>query len=153
MAEEPPEQPQQPEQIRLMHQLVAMSAQRTRMSAERCYQNTERTLSNWIRTALALMVFGMAIDRFSLLISRLPGKPPGSLVHSNDLSSWCGLALVSFGVLMSVVTGLRFVRYAWAYERSYKLPARHGPYLATFFALAVSVFGLALLAVMFTFTT
>lgn len=140
---------QPPEQIRLMQQMVDMSAQRTEMSAERCYQNAERTLLVWVRTALALMVFGIAIDRFGLLLHRLPGHHAAAPLSSNSLSNWCGFALVILGVLVTVITGIRFVSYARAYRRVHSLPARHGPYLAAFFSIAVAVFGLALLAILF----
>jgi hypothetical protein len=50
----------EPEQITIMKRLVEMSA-------ERSYMNAERTLAVWVRTALALMIFGIAVDRFGLL--------------------------------------------------------------------------------------
>lgn len=142
----------EPEQIALMKRMVEMSAQRTEMSAERSYQNAERTLSVWVRTALALMVFGIAIDRFGLLVQRLPDRIAYGPVPAIDVSSWFGLALVILGVLVTFVTGLRFMAYSRAYSRVHTLPARHGPYLATFFAIAVGVFGMALLGILFLYT-
>lgn len=136
---------QQPEQLELMHTLVEMSA-------ERCYQNAERTLSVWVRTALALMVFGMAIDRFGLLLHHMPGNQPKGVVYSDQLSTWCGFALIALGVIVSVVTGLRFAAYAKAYQSAHGLPARHGPYMATFFAVTVAIFGVVLLGILFAYT-
>ncbi|HET7674303.1 MAG TPA: DUF202 domain-containing protein [Gammaproteobacteria bacterium] len=147
----------EPEQIRLMQRLVElslkrtqMSADRSEMSAERSYMNAERTLSVWIRTALAMMIFGIAIDRFGLLLHQLPIKVGRAHFYSNTVSNLTGSALVALGVLMVVTTGLRFLAYAAVYRREHKPPAHHGPYLAPFFALMTAVFGIVLLVVMLT---
>jgi len=122
-----------------------MSAHRSEMSAERSYMNTERTLANWTRTALALMVFGIAVDRFGLLLRRLPGEP----VRAHTLSTWGGAALVALGVLIVLAAGLRFLAYGVEYKHKHRPPKYHGPYLASVFALLVTLFGIALLIVMF----
>ncbi|HEX5340185.1 MAG TPA: DUF202 domain-containing protein, partial [Gammaproteobacteria bacterium] len=62
----------QSEQIALMQKLIELSAERSEMSAERSYMNAERTLSVWLRTALSLMIFGIAIDRFGLMLREAP---------------------------------------------------------------------------------
>jgi putative membrane protein len=138
----------EPEQLKLTRQLVELARERTRMSAarsemsaersemsaersamaaERSYMNAERTLSVWIRTALALMVFGIAIDRFGLVLHQMPGK------MAFDVSNWCGIALVAVGIVMCLVTGVRFLAYASRYHRNHELPYHHGPYLSPFF--------------------
>jgi putative membrane protein len=134
----------------IMQRLVELSIERTRMSAERSemsearsYMNAERTLSVWVRTAMALMIFGIAIDRFGVLLRQAPGTA---------WSDWGGVAMVALGVLMAVTTGLRFLAYALAWHRQHELPPHHGPFLAPFFALMVAVFGLALLVIMLIFT-
>lgn len=136
-----------------------MSADRSRMSADRSeksetrsYHNAERTLSVWVRTALSLMVFGIAIDRFGLLLHRLPARSDlaigrnGALLES--MSSWVGAALLLLAVFMSLSTALRFLAYARTWRRQHTLPPHHGPYLATFFALATAAFGVLLLVMM-----
>lgn len=134
-----------------MRQLVELSVERTRqsavrseMSAERSYMNAERTLSVWVRTALAAMVVGIAVDRFGLSTARHP--EPG--FGPDTASSWVGAALVAFGVLMAVVTAVRFRRYARAYCRDHVLPQHHGPFMAPAFGLLASLFGIVLLAVL-----
>ena len=139
-----------PEQIVLMKRLVSMSAVRSQMSAERNYMNAERTLSVWVRTALALMVFGIAMDRFGLLLHRLPSV--GGALHPNRLSTWGGAALVTFGVIVAVTTGIRFLAYVVAYRRNYEVPTHHGPFLGPFFALCTAIFGIALLVLLLSFT-
>ncbi|HET7922746.1 MAG TPA: DUF202 domain-containing protein [Gammaproteobacteria bacterium] len=142
-------EPQQSEQIALMQKLVEMSAERSELSAERSYMNAERTLSVWLRTALSLMIFGIAIDRFGLMLSETPLK---AHAHSNMLSMWSGVVLVGLGVIIVLATGARFLAYSVVYRRSHVWPARHGPYLAAAFALLVAVFGIALLVILLAFT-
>lgn len=157
----------QPEQIVLMQRMVElatqqmeqsvertrMSAQRSEMSEMRCYLNAERTLSVWVRTALSLMVFGIAIDRFGLLMHLVPGdsRNPGVDPLLDAFSAWAGMALVVLGVVMVVTTGTRFLAYAHAWRRRHELPTRHGPLLATWFAFMVAVFGVLLLGIMLAF--
>lgn len=140
-----PETPE-PEQIILMKRLVELSLDRSQMSAERSYMNGERTLAVWIRTALALMIFGIAVDRFSLL---LQGR---GHFDANELSSWGGGALIALGVLMAVSSGARFVAFSLAYRRMHRLPPHHGPYLGPVFAALVALFGIGLLVILRVFT-
>ena len=150
------------QQVALSAERSRMSAERSRMSAERSemsearsYLNAERTLSVWLRTALALMIFGIAVDRFDLLVQRNPvsaasGHPRRAAVL-NGVSTWTGTALVLFGVIMALATGARFLAYARAWHRRHEAPAHHGPYLAPSFALLVALFGILLLVIMLAF--
>lgn len=131
----------EPEQIALMKRLIEMSAERT-------YMNAERTLSVWIRTALALMIFGIAIDRFGLLLRQIPLPQHGAHLSVNDLSSWGGAALIGLGVLMAVSSGWRFLAYSIGYRRVHRLPPHHGPYMGSSFAVLVALFGIALLVIL-----
>lgn len=150
---------EEPEEIRLMKRLVEMSAERTKLSverteqsADRCYQNAERTLSVWTRTALALMVFGIAIDRFGLLLRKAPQHYTYAHLSVDTLSHWGGAALIAFGILVSVTTGIRFLAYARVYRCEHRPPPHHGPYLAPAFSLLVAIFGIILLVVLFALT-
>lgn len=133
------------EQIKLLQQ------QLIQLSAERTYMNTERTLSVWIRTGLSLMIFGIAIDRFGLLLHGLPWLPHGHL-HRLTVSAWGGAILVALGVVMTLAMGVRFLAYSVVYRREHAWPVSHGPYLAATFALLVAIFGVALLVIMLVFT-
>jgi uncharacterized membrane protein YidH (DUF202 family) len=145
---------QDSKQVAMMKEMVALaekqttySMQRSEMSEVRSYQNAERTLSVWVRTALALMICGLAIDRFGLILG---GKPPEA-AHAlllDRVSEWTSIALVLLGVVMVVTTGLRFLAYARAWQRQHELPAYHGPYLGPFFAMMVALFGIMLLVIM-----
>lgn len=143
------------DQMAIMRALLAqsklrteMSAQRSEMSMQRSYMNAERTLSVWVRTALAMMIFGIAIDRFDLLIYKLPVASANAHALLDLLSRWCGAALVAVGVLLAVVTGARFMAYAAQYRRQHQPPAFHGPWLAPAMAAMAAVFGFALLVLM-----
>lgn len=134
-----------------------MSADRSEMSETRSYQNAERTLSVWVRTALSLMIFGIAIDRFGLLLHKVPGTASSALLRGNQtleaVSNWVGAALVVLGIFMAVSTALRFMAYARTWRRQHTLPAHHGPYLATFFAMMTAAFGVLLLVMMLIFAS
>ncbi|MGH8307354.1 MAG: YidH family protein [Gammaproteobacteria bacterium] len=133
------------EQIKSLQQTLIQ------LSAERTYMNTERTLSVWIRTALGLMIFGIAIDRFGLLLHGLPWLPHAH-IHRLTTSAWGGAILVALGVLMALTMDVRFLAYASIYRRSHEWPVKHGPYLAATFAALVAIFGIALLIIMVVFT-
>ncbi|HET7587404.1 MAG TPA: DUF202 domain-containing protein [Gammaproteobacteria bacterium] len=135
------------ERSRMSADRSRMSAERSEFSAERSYQNAERTLSVWLRTSLALMIFGIAIDRFGLMLRELP-ITAAVVRHPNQMSTYTGAALVGFGVLMAISTGIRFLSYVAVWRRSHRFPPRHGPYLAPFFALLVALFGIVLMVLM-----
>jgi uncharacterized membrane protein YidH (DUF202 family) len=144
-------------QIEMMRQMVAFaekqteySLERSEMSEVRSYQNAERTLSVWVRTALALMICGLAIDRFGLVVGGSAGTARGMLL--DRVSTWTSIGLVLLGVVMVLATGLRFYAYARAWRRQHRPPPFHGPYLASFFAVMVAIFGIVLLAIMLTAT-
>jgi len=137
----------EPEQITMMKRLVELALDQTQMSAERTYMNGERTLAVWIRTALALMIFGLAVDRFSLVLQSHGHLEP------HELSRWGGGALIVLGVAMAVSCGSRFLSFSLAYRRMHRLPAHHGPYLGPVFAALVALFGIALLVILNVLTT
>jgi uncharacterized membrane protein YidH (DUF202 family) len=144
-------------QVEMMRQMVAFaekqtdySLQRSEMSEVRSYHNAERTLSVWVRTALALMICGLAIDRFGLMVDGSAGAARGMLL--DRISTWTSIGLVLLGVVMALTTGLRFFAYARAWRRQHRPPPFHGPYLASFFAVMVAIFGIVLLAIMLTAT-
>jgi inner membrane protein YidH len=121
------------------------------LSAERSYQNAERTLSVWIRTSLSLMIFGIAIDRFGLVLRLDAALPAYPRLEPNTLSAWCGALLIALGVLMALAMGIRYLAYTANYCRQYQLPRYHGPYLAFTFTVLVAVFGVALFIIVFMF--
>lgn len=149
--------PESSPQLAMMQRLVELAEERTRHSAERSemseqrsYLNAERTLSVWVRTALSLMIFGLAVDRFGLLLRRLPSQT-GQALPAHNLSSGVCVALVAFGVWMVVTSGLRFLAYGVAWRRAHQSPKHHGPFLAFSYAVLVAIFGVALLVILLGF--
>src|SRR5690348_17938239 len=148
----------EPDQLALMRRVVELaeeqtrqSAERTEQSAKRSYMNAERTLSVWTRTALSLMVFGIAVDRFGLLLRHEPWPHAGSRLLPNPLSTIGGVVLVALGVFMVATCAIRYLAYARLYRKSHAWPAKHPPYLAFAFGLLVALFGIALLIVLLLF--
>jgi uncharacterized membrane protein YidH (DUF202 family) len=153
---------QEARQIAMMKQIVALaekqtaySVERSEMSEGRSYHNAERTLSVWVRTALSLMICGLAIDRFGLIFDgsgEAAHMIPARGLPLDRVSDWTSMGLVLLGVVMATTTGLRFLAYARAWRRRHQPPAYHGPYLASFFAMMVALFGVVLLVIMITAT-
>lgn len=133
--------------IALLQFLVEQSYERSEWSAGRSYLNSERTLSILIHTAVALMVFGIAIDRFGLLLHRLPW----SIVHGPlDTPARESMALIALGALLALVAGVRYFPFITAYRRNRHMPLRFGSYLPAVFALLVAAYGVALLVLLLT---
>lgn len=149
----------EPEQIALMRRVVELAEQQTRQSeerteqsAERSYMNAERTLSVWTRTALSLMIFGIAVDRFGLLLRHERWVHIGNPFLPNPLSTLGGIVLVALGVLMVLTCGFRYLAYARDWGRAHAWPKQHAPWLAFSFAMLVAAFGIALLVVLLVLT-
>lgn len=149
----------EPEQIAIMERMLkqverqtAMSAERSEQSATRSYMNAERTLSVWTRTALSLMVFGIAVDRFGLLLRHEPWPHPGNPILLSPLSTLGGVILIALSVFMMLTCTIRYALYARTWGRVHQWPPHHGPYLAFSFGVLVTLCGIALLVVLLAFT-
>ncbi len=69
------------------------------------HQANERTFLAWLRTAIALMGFGFVVAKFGLFL-RLAGA---HRTEAQSISSaLLGIALVSIGGLMAVLSGVRY---------------------------------------------
>lgn len=130
-------------QVQLARRLVELSLQRS-------YMNTERTLAVWTRTALSLMIFGIAVDRFGLLMSHPPWRVTAANgLLPNRLSTLGGVILVALGVLILLAAGFRFLAYGLAWHRANPLKVDyHTPWLAFAFTMLMAAFGIALLVVL-----
>lgn len=133
-------------QVQVARQLVELSLQRS-------YMNTERTLAVWTRTALSLMIFGIAVDRFGLLMRHPPWHVEDThQLLPNSLSTLGGVVLVALGVLILLAAGFRFLAYGRAWYRANPLKvAYHTPWLAFTFTMLMAMFGIALLVVLCVF--
>ena len=88
-----------------------------RVEDPRIYLAAERTFLAWVRTSLALMGFGFLIARFGLLIRETEAvvqMPEHS--HRPTISPWLGFTMICFGVVVCLVSALRYRAYIQALE-------------------------------------
>lgn len=118
------------------------------LSAERTYMNAERTLSVWIRTALGAMIFGIAIDRFGIMLRELLTSKPAKFQFHMHIMHITGIVLVISSMILSFVYSLRFIRYSRDYKKDFSLPAAHNMWLSPLVGFLVILFGIPLLILM-----
>lgn len=135
-------------QLELMNQLVELSKDRSQMSAERSYMNAERTLSVWIRTALGAMIFGLAIDRFGLMLRELPATGGQELHQTGMLTHIAGFVLMIYSMIIAFSSAIRYRSYCREYRKQFKVPLYHGTNLPSFYAFMIVCFGAGLLVLM-----
>ncbi len=70
----------------------------------------ERTFLAWIRTGLATITFGFVVERFGLLLRELGVKGTLTPIFSVHYSSFIGITLTLFGVMMLVVALVNFLQ-------------------------------------------
>jgi putative membrane protein len=70
----------------------------------RVYFAAERTFLAWIRTGLGLMGVGFAVSRFGLFLREFSVTQHTPIQTSTTHSVITGVALVSFGVLINIVS-------------------------------------------------
>ena len=136
------------QQLVIMKELVELSRERSQMSAERSYMNAERTLSVWIRTALGAMIFGLAIDRFGLMLHEIPGSEKLNLGHPDILTYYAGFILVIYSMIIAFFSAIRYQLYCREYRKQFKIPQYHHAWLPTFYAYMAVLFGAGLLVLM-----
>ncbi len=99
----------------------------------RAYMSAERSFLAWIRTGIALMGFGFIVARFGLFLHELAASKELTKLPNSRFSMPVGVLLISFGVIVNIVAGIR-------YENSIKAIDR-GEFRKTFgtsFALTVA---------------
>jgi putative membrane protein len=77
----------------------------------------ERTFLAWVRTSIALIAFGFLIERFDLFLD-LAARTTGALpLRHSELGPLAGLVLIIAGVVMVVLSTIRFVKTAREIDR------------------------------------
>jgi putative membrane protein len=97
----------------------------------------ERTMLAWIRTAIAVMTFGVGINRFSLFLVEFSHVVPGGRtvnMRAEDL----GIAMVGLGLLVMLGGTWHYIHVARSIDDETYRPARIGIVLTT---LAVLLLG------------
>ncbi len=118
------------------------------LSRRLVYFAAERTLSAWLRTALSLMALGFVVDRFGLIVHRLPAAHGTAALYPRALSTWGGSVLIGMGVVMSLSAGVRYMRFAMGFHRARSTDVRHGIQIGAIFAMCLAAFGIALIALL-----
>ena len=72
----------------------------------------ERTYLAWVRTALALVAFGLVVERFDLFARALPGQPGAPVdLAAHGYARAAGLGLTFLGVLVLALSSQRYLRF------------------------------------------
>jgi putative membrane protein len=108
----------------------------------------ERTFLAWIRTGLALMALGFVLARFGLFLQEFNvarSNLPQSVVHpvSYGYSLWFGTGLILLGVLVSVLSLIRYLRLI-AQLKSGTYAFANASNLAVVLAILLGVLGMAM---------
>lgn len=118
-----------------------MSLKRSEMSAQRSYMNNERTLSVWVRTSLSAMIFGIAIDRYGLMITGSSKHPDTLFGHMSTSTSLIGAGLILLSVLMALTAVWRFLIFIKRYKKEFSPPYNYTGRLPAVYAFMVVLFG------------
>jgi uncharacterized protein (DUF302 family)/uncharacterized membrane protein YidH (DUF202 family) len=103
----------------------------------------ERTFLAWIRTGLALMALGFVLARFGLFLREFNLARPDLPSVSYGFSLWFGTVLILMGVLVSVLSLVRYIRLL-AMLRKGARSFGNASALAVATAILLAVLGLAM---------
>jgi len=103
----------------------------------------ERTFLAWIRTGLALMGLGFVLARFGIFLREFSLNQPNLSAQSFGLSLWFGTALIFLGVLVCLLSLVRYRRLLQQLEQSEALLSNPSA-LAITVALVLAVLGVAM---------
>jgi putative membrane protein len=105
----------------------------------RVFFAAERTLLAWSRTSITVMVFGFVVERFGLLAKML--LPRGTEIIERSISFWIGLIFILFGVSLSVVSTIQYLRVLRTLKRE-EIPEGYWRHLGVVTNFMLGVLGL-----------
>ncbi len=120
-----------------------MEPQPTYRASPADYLAVERTFLAWIRTGLALMALGFVLARFGLFLQEFSVVRPNLHAVSYGYSLWFGTLLILLGVLVSVLSLIRYLRLV-AQLKSGVPSFSNASALAVAVAILLGVLGLAM---------
>jgi uncharacterized protein (DUF302 family)/uncharacterized membrane protein YidH (DUF202 family) len=103
----------------------------------------ERTFLAWIRTGLALMGLGFVLARFGIFLREFSPNQPHLSSQSYGLSLWFGTALIFLGVLVCLLSLVRYRRLLQQLQRPEAMLSRPSA-LAVSVALVLAILGVAM---------
>jgi uncharacterized protein (DUF302 family)/uncharacterized membrane protein YidH (DUF202 family) len=103
----------------------------------------ERTFLAWIRTGLALMGLGFVLARFGIFLREFNLNQPSLSSQSFGLSLWFGTALIFLGVLVCLLSLVRYRRLLQQLQQSETMLSRPSA-LAVTAALVLAILGVAM---------
>ncbi|WP_348269986.1 DUF202 domain-containing protein [Edaphobacter paludis] len=107
------------------------------------YLAAERTFLAWIRTGLALMGFGFVVARFGLFLREAQRFIHAGSAESSVFSLWSGTGLVLLGVVVLVVSVVRYRDNILRLQRG-DMPQTSPSRVAMGTAVVLAVLGLAI---------
>ncbi|HTV36170.1 MAG TPA: DUF202 domain-containing protein [Xanthobacteraceae bacterium] len=109
----------------------------------------ERTFLAWVRTAIAVMAFGFVIEKFDLFLRAVASQAVLEKIapHGQKFANAAGLAFIAIGVVMIVLSGIRFVQTTKAIESETVAPSP-GERLDLGLAVLLALLGVSLLLYM-----
>jgi len=112
-------------------------------ASARDFLAAERTFLAWIRTGLAFMALGFVLARFGFFLQEFSSMRPNQPAISPGYSLWFGTLLILVGVLVSILSLLRYLRLL-AMIRSGSGQFSNPSTLAVVVAIFLAVLGLAM---------
>jgi uncharacterized protein (DUF302 family)/uncharacterized membrane protein YidH (DUF202 family) len=111
--------------------------------APRDFLAVERTFLAWIRTGLGLMGLGFVLARFGIFLREFNLNQPNLPSQSYGLSLWFGTALIFLGVLVCLLSLVRYRRLLQQLQQSEAMLSRPSV-LAVTAALVLAILGVAM---------
>jgi uncharacterized protein (DUF302 family)/uncharacterized membrane protein YidH (DUF202 family) len=103
----------------------------------------ERTFLAWIRTGLALMGLGFVLARFGIFLREFGLTQPTLPPPSSGLSLWFGTALIFLGVLICLLSLVRYRKLLQELQQSEAMLSRPST-LAMMVTLLLAILGVAM---------
>src|SRR5258708_24658607 len=103
----------------------------------------ERTFLAWTRTGLAIMGLGFVLARFGIFLREFNPNQPNLPSQSSGLSLWFGTALIFLGVLVCLLSLVRYRRLLQQLQQPGALLSNPSA-LAVTVALVLAILGVAM---------
>ncbi len=102
----------------------------------------ERTFLAWIRTSIGIMAFGFVVERFALFMKQISFflEKGDTVPHHHSYSLIFGIVLVGVGVLIAVLSYIRFRRIQKEIELEAYSPSAGLDFLITLSVVGIGIF-------------